>query len=158
MHVLALDTTTRDGSVALVNERGVVEERPGDRSRTHAERLPGELLEVASAHGVAVRDIDLYAVASGPGSFTGLRIGIATVQGLALATNRSVVSVSALEALAAHTAWSQPEGALIGSWMDGYRQDVFSALYRVIVQTDPHEGRIVEIESPSVGDPSQTLE
>jgi tRNA threonylcarbamoyladenosine biosynthesis protein TsaB len=104
MHVLALDTTTRDGSVALVDEIGIVEERRGEGSRTHAERLPGELLALAAAHGLSAGDIDLFAVASGPGSFTGLRIGIATIQGLAFTTKRPVVAVSALEALAASAA------------------------------------------------------
>src|SRR5687768_506105 len=70
MHVLALDTTTRDGSVALVDDNGTLDERRGDAARTHGERLPGELLAVADAHGLSPHAIDLFAVASGPGSFT----------------------------------------------------------------------------------------
>src|ERR1700693_4419729 len=100
MHVLALDTTTRDGSVALVDEHHVIEERRGDAVRTHAERLPAELLTLADAHGLSVRGIDLFAVAAGPGSFTGLRIGIATIQGLAFVGRKRIAPVSALEALA----------------------------------------------------------
>src|SRR5205823_4964176 len=84
MHVLALDTTTRDGSVALVDQHHIVEERRGDAARSHAERLPDELVTLAAAHRLSLSGIDLFAVASGPGSFTGLRIGIATIQGLAL--------------------------------------------------------------------------
>ena len=79
MRVLALDTTTPAGSVALVDEDRVVDERGGDPSRTHAQRLPGDLLRVLERRGLAMSDIDLFAVASGPGSFTGLRIGIATI-------------------------------------------------------------------------------
>ncbi|HMB82302.1 MAG TPA: tRNA (adenosine(37)-N6)-threonylcarbamoyltransferase complex dimerization subunit type 1 TsaB, partial [Vicinamibacterales bacterium] len=82
MRVLALDTTTRAGSVALVSDDRVVDERSGDGSRTHALRLPGEILTLADEHRWPLSTIDLYAVASGPGSFTGLRIGIATIQGL----------------------------------------------------------------------------
>ncbi len=100
MRVLALDTTTRAGSVALVDDERVVDERSGDAPRPHAERLPGEIIALLAAHGVAVADVDLFAVASGPGSFTGLRIGIATIQGLAFVRQRPVVAVSALEALA----------------------------------------------------------
>src|SRR4051812_46038494 len=100
MRVLALDTTTRAGSVALVDDNMIVEERPGDPSQTHAQRLPAEVLAVLDAHGVTLSDIDLFAVAAGPGSFTGLRIGLATVQGLAFVTRRRIVGVSALEALA----------------------------------------------------------
>src|SRR6266567_3825378 len=100
MRVIALDTTTRAGSVALVEDDRVIDERAGDGSRTHAERLPAEIIALTDAHGVGWKDVDLYAVASGPGSFTGLRIGIATIQGLAFVYGRRVVGVPALEALA----------------------------------------------------------
>ena len=64
MYVLALDTTTRDGSVALVNEHRVVEERRGDGARSHAERLPGELIALAEGRGLSVGAIDVFAVAT----------------------------------------------------------------------------------------------
>src|SRR6185503_2808150 len=99
MRVLALDTTTRAGSVALLDGERVVDERAGDGTRTHAERLPAEITSLVAAHGLTLPDIDLYAVASGPGSFTGLRIGIATIQGLALVHARRIVAISALDAL-----------------------------------------------------------
>src|SRR4051812_42365364 len=129
MHVLALDTTTREGSVALVDEHHVIEERRGDAGRSHAERLPDELTAVAAAHALSVRNIDLFAVAAGPGSFTGLRIGIATIQGLALTAGKRIVAVSALEALA-HCAGGAPD-SLVAAWMDARRHEVFSALYRI---------------------------
>ena len=81
---MALDTTGRAGSVALVEDGVVVREEAGDGSRTHGERLPGEL----AALGAPFSSVDVFAVASGPGSFTGLRIGIATMQGLALVHRR----------------------------------------------------------------------
>src|ERR1700674_3345139 len=118
MRRMALDTTTRAGSVALVEDDRVVDERSGDLSRTHAQRLPGEILALADRHHVAMRDVDVFAVASGPGSFTGLRIGIATIQGLALATNRPVVAVSTLEALAHAASRDLAPGALVAAWMD----------------------------------------
>src|SRR5437764_13514239 len=98
MKVLALDTTTRAGSAALVEDDRVVAERSGDGARTHALRLPGEILALADEHAWPLSAIDLYAVASGPGSFTGLRIGIATIQGLAIVHRRRVVSVPVLDA------------------------------------------------------------
>ncbi|MBI4486318.1 MAG: tRNA (adenosine(37)-N6)-threonylcarbamoyltransferase complex dimerization subunit type 1 TsaB, partial [Acidobacteria bacterium] len=61
--MLSLDTTTREGSVALVDDGRVVDERIGDRSRTHAERLPAELLAPLAARGWTLPDIDLFAVA-----------------------------------------------------------------------------------------------
>src|SRR5437868_288905 len=97
MLVLALDTTTLEGSVALVDDGRIVEERPGDRSRTHADRLPGECLELLAGHGITLASIDLFAVASGPGSFTGLRIGIAAMQGFAFVAGRRMLGVPALE-------------------------------------------------------------
>src|SRR5437588_2449680 len=129
MRVLALDTTTPAGSVALLEDDRVEDERRGDAARTHAERLPGEILSVLNARGLSLSDIDLFAVASGPGSFTGLRIGIATIQGLALTTGRRIVPVSALEALAQSVA-STPE-TFVGAWMDAHRHDVFTALYKI---------------------------
>src|SRR4051812_37344406 len=96
MRVLALDTTTRAGSVALVEDDRVVAERAGDPARSQGQRLPGDLADL----GAPWTAIDVFAVASGPGSFTGLRIGIATMQGLALVTGGRLVGVSALEALA----------------------------------------------------------
>ena len=155
MYVLALDTTTRDGSVALVDEHHVIEERRGDAVRSHAERLPGELVALAGAHRLSVSEIDLFAVASGPGSFTGLRIGIATIQGLALATGRRIVAVSALEALAGSAA-STP-ATFVAAWMDARRQEVFTALYRITDAAAFSPERLVEVEGPIVGYPATTL-
>ena len=155
MHVLALDTTTRDGSVALVDQHHIVEERRGDAARSHAERLPGELVRLAEAHGLSLNAIDVFAVASGPGSFTGLRIGIATIQGLALTTGRRVVAVSALEALA--QGGGSPPGTFVAAWIDARRQDVFAALYRITDAAAFSPERLVEVEGPSVGKPAATL-
>src|SRR2546425_11536063 len=97
MRLLALDTTTRAGSAAMVEDDRVVDERGGDAARTHAERLPAEILALLDAHDRTLADVDLFAVASGPGSFTGLRIGIATIQGLAFVGGARIVRVPALQ-------------------------------------------------------------
>src|SRR5438270_7100798 len=131
MRALALDTPTLPGSVAVVDEACVIAERSGEPFQTHAERLPRDIVALLEQARVPVSGIDLFAVACGPGSFTGLRIGIATIQGLAFATERKIVGVSALEALA-HVASREAEpGAVVGSWMDAHRREVFSSLYRV---------------------------
>ena len=157
MKVLALDTTTRAGSAALVLDDRIVDERSGDGARTHALRLPGELLALADANGWRLSDVDLYAVASGPGSFTGLRIGIATLQGLALVNGRRIVAVPVLEALAHAAAADVPDDAVIAVWMDANRHDVFAALYRVTVASAGAWSTLVEVEGPSVGSPVVTL-
>jgi tRNA threonylcarbamoyladenosine biosynthesis protein TsaB len=147
MRLLALDTTARAGSVALARDDAIVDARTGDPSRTHGERLPGDVLQLLAAHGLLPADIDVYAVAAGPGSFTGLRVGIACIQGLALANRRRVVAVSALEALA-WTASPVAGDSLVAAWIDAQRGEIFAALY---------SGSTV-VEDPSVGTPTRTLE
>jgi tRNA threonylcarbamoyladenosine biosynthesis protein TsaB len=158
MRVLALDTSTRGGGVALVEDDLVVDERRGDAARTHGERLPGEILALLDAHGLSTAEVELFAVASGPGSFTGLRIGIATMQGFAFVHRRPIAAVSALEALAHLASRDVTAGSLVGAWMDAQRRDVFSALYRVepFPVFDPR--RLAEIDSPQVAAPAVTLE
>jgi tRNA threonylcarbamoyladenosine biosynthesis protein TsaB len=124
--ILALDTTTKGGSVAVVDDGLVRVERAGNPEVTYGERLPAELETVLDAAGVRIEAIDLFAVAAGPGSFTGLRVGIATIQGLAMARARRVVAVSALEALA--RAATNPDQT-VATWMDAQRGEVFAALY-----------------------------
>jgi tRNA threonylcarbamoyladenosine biosynthesis protein TsaB len=155
--ILALDTTTKAGSCALWRDGALVEQRPGDAARTHAERLPADLAELLAAHGLTVKDVDLYAVASGPGSFTGLRVGIATIQGLALVHDRKVVAVSALEALAQCGAAEAPDATLAGGWMEAYRGEVFGALYRIAARegADAHGlATLEELAAPAVANPA----
>jgi tRNA threonylcarbamoyladenosine biosynthesis protein TsaB len=144
--VLALDTTTRAGSAAIVADGAIRLEQAGDAGLTHGERLPGELIGLVSTAGASLADVDLLAVAAGPGSFTGIRVGIATVQGLAMALGRRVVAVSALDALArAAGEGSEP----IAVWMDAQRGEVFSALYE-----RTGRGRLIE---PAALPPDETL-
>src|SRR5688572_22479140 len=100
MLILALDTTTRVSSCAVARDGAVIREEAGDSSRPQAERLPGDLMSLLEHAGIALPDIDVFAVATGPGSFTGLRIGIATMQGLAFAASKPLVGVSGFDALA----------------------------------------------------------
>jgi tRNA threonylcarbamoyladenosine biosynthesis protein TsaB len=157
MRVLALDTTTAAGSVALVDDADVVAERCGDPSRTHAERLPSEILALVASAGTTLGSIDLFAVACGPGSFTGLRIGIATMQGLAFAGDRPMAAVSALEALAEVGGIDARPGTVVAAWMDAHRREVFSALYRVAGAQPFEPERLAEIDPAAVGDPVATM-
>jgi tRNA threonylcarbamoyladenosine biosynthesis protein TsaB len=134
MLVLALDTTTRQGSVALARDSALIAAYAGDATITHGERLPGDLLRLLEAHSLRIADVDVFAVASGPGSFTGLRIGIATMQGLALANGKSLVGISAFDAL--NEIVHQPDGDVC-VWMDAQRGQVFSAVYRGGAAVEP---------------------
>lgn len=145
MRILALDTTTRGGSVALVDDGVVIGERAGDASRAQAERLPGDLKTLLDAARVPLPAVDVYAVAAGPGSFTGVRVGIATMQGLAFAEGKPLVGVSALDAL--HLAGRDAGAERIATWIDAWRGEVYAALYE--------HGE--EIESASVERPEQIL-
>jgi tRNA threonylcarbamoyladenosine biosynthesis protein TsaB len=134
MVILALDTSTRAGSAAVVRDDTVLSLVPGDRDRTHAERLPDELQRALTIAGVAPAAIDLLAVAAGPGGFTGLRIGLAAIQGLALTLGKPAIGVSSLDALALSARESgvgsrESETHVIGCWIDAQRGEVFSALY-----------------------------
>src|SRR5579862_495750 len=157
MRVLSVDTTTRAGSVALVDDDRVVDERRGDPALTTAERLPRDLLELLARHGWTTASVDLFAVASGPGTFTGLRVGIATMQGLAFVHRRRVAAVSALEAIAQTVGRDLPSGSIVGVWMDAQRRDVFSALYRVTAAPAFDARRLVEVAAPAVAAPDDTL-
>jgi tRNA threonylcarbamoyladenosine biosynthesis protein TsaB len=103
--------------------------------------------------GVSLSTIDVFSVATGPGSFTGLRIGIATMQGLAFAEGKPLVGVSGFDALA-HVAESLPrrsplaKAGRVATWVDAWRGEVFAALYE--------DGR--EIAAPLVGRPDSLLE
>ncbi len=157
MRALALDTTTASGSVAIVDDSGVLIEQIGDPARTHAERLPADILQAIDHAGLGIADIDLFAIAAGPGTFTGLRIGIAMIQGLALVSGKRVVPVSALRALAVAASREEPAGRIIGAWMDARRRDVFSALFRRTDRSPFESDGLIEVEGAAVGDPSATL-
>jgi tRNA threonylcarbamoyladenosine biosynthesis protein TsaB len=166
MLILSLDTTTRTGSVALLRGGTIVSEQGGDPLRDQAERLPADLAAILERAGVALGDVDAFAVATGPGSFTGLRVGIATMQGLAMATGKPLTGVSAFDALAelagsaggparqdppcedARPLLSFRPGERITTWIDAWRGEVFAAVYE--------NGR--EIEEPTVAPPAALLE
>jgi tRNA threonylcarbamoyladenosine biosynthesis protein TsaB len=156
MLVLALDSTTRAGSVALARDGSVMEVLAGDAGRPHAERLPADLQQVLARRGLSLADVDVFAVAIGPGSFTGLRIGIAAIQGCAFAAGKPVIGVSALEALAHAAPSARGAGPLprVGVWMDAQRQEVFSALYRREEAVEP--AGLEVLDGPSVGSPAET--
>jgi tRNA threonylcarbamoyladenosine biosynthesis protein TsaB len=157
MIVLALDSTTRAGSVALWRD-GRVDVHPGEASRTHAERLPAELADLLAAHRLSVADVDLFAVASGPGSFTGMRVGIATMQALALVQGKSIVALSTLELLArAGLASADATPAIVVAWMEAYRGEVFAAVHRV--EGDLDAACTIEVLEPAaVGRPADLAE
>ncbi len=125
----------------------VINEEPIDASRQLALQLPGALRDILDLSAVALEEIDAFAVATGPGSFTGLRIGIATMQGLAFGRAKPLIGVSGLTALRA-VASPAFLGSRIATWVDAWRGDVYAALFE--------DGR--EIGEPVVAKPSELLD
>src|SRR5512147_806224 len=102
MYVLGIETSTKTGSVAVVSEQSIVAQYSLNIEVTHSERLMSTVDRVLKDTGLTIADMGGFAVAVGPGSFTGLRIGLATVKGLVLATGKPVAAVPTLRALAAN--------------------------------------------------------
>jgi tRNA threonylcarbamoyladenosine biosynthesis protein TsaB len=145
--ILSLDTTTPKPSCAVARDGVVINEEPIDASRQLALQLPGALRDILDLSAVALEEIDGFAVATGPGSFTGLRIGIATMQGLAFGRGKPLIGVSGLTALRA-VASPAFLGSRIATWVDAWRGDVYAALFE--------DGR--EIGEPVVAKPSALLD
>ncbi|MFZ0241771.1 MAG: tRNA (adenosine(37)-N6)-threonylcarbamoyltransferase complex dimerization subunit type 1 TsaB [Desulfobacterales bacterium] len=145
MKILAVDTATTTCSVAVIDgERLLAEINLGD-SRTHTRHLAGMVRDVCRLAGVAVGALDAYAVVKGPGSFTGLRIGVSTVKGLAEGAGRPIVGISALRALAEQAAASTP---LVCPLIDARRSEVYGACYGLDdgVLTQRHSARVTPLD------------
>ena len=100
MILLAVDTSTTSCSVAVLKNRQLVSETTYTAGKTHSRHLMSIVAQTLAACGWGPRDLDGFAVSRGPGTFTGLRIGISTIKGLALSARKPVVGISSLRALA----------------------------------------------------------
>lgn len=152
MRVLALDTTSPPGSLALWEDGSVVSVRPVQDERPFGECLPGAVLAALADAGWTLSHVDLFVVGRGPGSLTGLRVGIATAQGLAFASGRPLVGVSALEAVAC-AATCDPDAVaprLVAAWMDARRGEVFAQLF----ERGEHDA-LRSVDGPLVGRPEE---
>lgn len=127
MKVLVLDTSAEFGGAALLEEGALRAQCRIRVTGTHSTGLWRILMFLLSEAGWGLEEVEAWAVCRGPGSFTGVRIGLATVKALALVTGKPVVSVSALEALAA--VWSY-SSYLVCPLIDARKQEVYSAGYR----------------------------
>jgi tRNA threonylcarbamoyladenosine biosynthesis protein TsaB len=138
MLVAAVDTSTRTLSCAVLrlapgraDVRARISERPAVPSGGHGPRLPAVLVELLAPIGLSVADVEGWAVGLGPGSFTGLRVGLATWKGLAYALRRPIAGASGLAAMAAEAAPLAPPGARLVPVLDARKGEVFAGFYRV---------------------------
>ena len=125
MNILAVDTSANVAAAALVSGGKLLAESMLNNKTTHSEKLMPMIDFVLKNSGMDITDIDLFAVANGPGSFTGLRIGVSTVKGLAHAVNKPIVGISTLAGLAYNL--FETDG-LISPIMDARRSQVYNAV------------------------------
>jgi tRNA threonylcarbamoyladenosine biosynthesis protein TsaB len=163
--VAALDTATLTLSCALVDvsrgspprlrserlERAAAKPEQG-KVGGHSAALPEALVELLKAEGLAIPDVEGYAVGLGPGSFTGLRIGLATWKGLAYASRRPIAGASSLAAMALAAAPGAGEGTLLVPLLDARKGEVYAGFYRA------REGGIVAIAPEAALPPAALAE
>lgn len=124
--ILAMDTATPAGSVALLQRDRILASRYFDVGVQHSQHLAAEIAQIMDTADIGPNQLDAVAVTIGPGSFTGLRIGLSTAKGLCLATGVPLVTVSTLEALAARLPYCRHP---VCPMLDARRGDVYAALY-----------------------------
>jgi len=127
MKILAVDTATKSCSVAVIDEDRLLAESTSFEDQTHSRHLLNIIDTVLGKAGLNIAQLDGFAVSIGPGSFTGLRIGIASVKGLAFSLNKPVVGVSSLQSLAFQCCKSP---YLICPVLDARKQEVYFCRYR----------------------------
>lgn len=127
MKILALDTSTTSCSTAIVDNGVVGAELTTVNNQTHSKHLMTMIDTVCKMSGIKMAGMDGFAVTIGPGSFTGLRIGISTIKGLAWSLAKPVVGISSLEALAWQCA---PVPYLICPLLDARKHEVYAGRYR----------------------------
>ena len=151
MRVLAVDTSSQHGSVCVTDNGEVLGEIRLASSVQYSERLFRSIEFLFQHLNFPLSDMDIFAAARGPGSFTGLRVGLAAMEAFVAAHGKNGAGISTLEALAWKTGLSD---VLIAPTIDARRGDVYGALYRRIDGGSPSE-RLVEDRPPVVLKPAE---
>lgn len=126
MKIIGIDSSGLVASVAILEDNKLVAEYTVNNKKTHSQTLLPMLEEIVASSGLDMKEIDAIAIAAGPGSFTGLRIGSATAKGLGLALKKPIVPVSTLEALAYNLYGTD---SLVCPIMDARRNQVYTGIY-----------------------------
>lgn len=128
MRILTVDTATRRGMVAAVEDGEIVASAEHDRPTAHAERLFGMVDEVLTAAGWEASSVELLAVGQGPGSFTGVRVGMAAAKGIGFSLSTPIVGVVSLDAMA-HAGRRRAGAVPVLALIDAKKGEVFAACY-----------------------------
>jgi tRNA threonylcarbamoyladenosine biosynthesis protein TsaB len=147
--LLAIETSGRWSSVALLSGGRTLAETGVAIGKDHSGPLAGRIAALLAATGIDVGEVDAVAVSRGPGSFTGLRVGVGFAKGFITGTTRKLYAVSALETVAAGVLFSELP---ICAMLDAKKGEVYAALYRA------EKGRIVLREGPLARTPGELLE
>tara|TARA_Y100000588_G_scaffold342196_1_gene386843 strand:- start:1615 stop:2301 length:687 start_codon:yes stop_codon:yes gene_type:complete len=124
MNLLAIDTTHHTGGIALAQDKSILETVSVEAPNGFGAVIYSEIEALLKRAGLTLQEIDCYAAAAGPGSFTGIRVGLSVVKALAEVHNKTVAPVSSLQALA-HAGVGKYRAAV----MDARRQEVYAAVY-----------------------------
>lgn len=127
MNILAIDTSSQNATVALINNDRLVGEYTINNKKTHSQIIMPLIEDIIKKSGLEIKDIDVYAAGIGPGSFTGLRIGIATAKALAQAQKKKIIGVSSIGAIAKSIEYTQK---LVCPIIDARRNDVYNTIYK----------------------------
>ena len=128
MLILAFESSAKSASVALVKDGALLSQYSQCSALTHSRTLLPRAEDMLKNAEIKLSEVDLIAVAHGPGSFTGIRIGVSTVKGLSWAADKPCVGVSTLEAMAWHGLMA---GGYVCPVMDARRQQVYNALFKI---------------------------
>jgi tRNA threonylcarbamoyladenosine biosynthesis protein TsaB len=158
MLILAVDTSTRTGSAAILRDSRVLAEVSGYEETLYSNRLFRDITILQDRANFHINEIDVFAVAAGPGSFTGLRIGLTAVKAWAEVYGKPIAAVSGLEAIAAESLAFLGNGAsgvqFIAPFLDARRGQVFGAIYQWITDTNAEGTNAIGAELRLVGDES----
>ena len=146
--ILAIETATRAGSVALARGKAILGSASGDASASHSTDLIKMVEGILTSGGAELSDVDLFAAALGPGSFTGLRIGLATIKSFAMCTGKGCAGVSTLAAIAHAAGDSENTVALLPAG----RGEVFAQMFSV------RDGQVRELDQAAHQKPDAVLE
>jgi len=134
--ILSLETATLAGSIAVSSGPTVLAKQVGRPDVSHSNTLLSDINEILSQLDLSIRDMDLFAVASGPGSFTGLRIGLATVKALATTLDRACIGIPTLEAIAHSAGGADAVVAMLPAGRGEVFVQMFSTLHGTVTASD----------------------
>jgi tRNA threonylcarbamoyladenosine biosynthesis protein TsaB len=130
MLILAIDTSSECGSLALLRDSAVLSQEASSSGEPYSSSLLRQTRALLDMARISFEEIDLVSVTAGPGSFTGLRVGLTTVKGWAEVWGTRIAAVSGLEAMAAQVVNLAAPDSLIASVMDARRGQVFGGIFR----------------------------